>query len=316
MRWPGEDDLPMSEDNEAGYRPKVPRRSSRHAIRGVDCHVNEWGDRSDPLLLFLHGWGDCGATFQFVVDSLAHDWFVVAADWRGFGLSAESSAGAAAYWFPDYLADLDALLAIYAGNAAVRVVGHSMGANVAGLYAGVMPERVEAFVNVEGFGLQDSDPAAAPANYRRWIEAGRAGGAYSTYPSFEALAARIVKRNPRVPLDRALFVARQWAVRDEAGTVRLRADPAHKLPNAVLYRRAEAEACWSRITARVLRVCGADSTFAAAACAWPDPARAKAADRAGEPVMITGSGHMVHFEHPAKLAAVIETFLVNPSSTG
>ena len=43
----------------------------------------------------------------------------------------------------------------------------------AGLYAGVMPERVAAFVNVEGFGLPESDPDNAPAHYRRWLEKSR-----------------------------------------------------------------------------------------------------------------------------------------------
>jgi pimeloyl-ACP methyl ester carboxylesterase len=278
-------------------------------LRGVDYHVNEWGDPLDPLIILLHGWGDCGATFQFVVDALEHDWFVIAPDWRGFGLSAEGRNGTAAYWFPEYLADLDALLAIYSPDAAVSFVGHSMGANVAGLYAGVMPERVAAFVNVEGFGLPDADAAAAPANYRRWIEVGRKIEPYSTYETYEALAARIARRNPGVRPDRALFIARHWATEDVTGTVRLRADPAHKLPNAVLYRRSEAEACWSRISARVLRVCGADSEFAAAAAAWV-PGR----DWPTE--VIAGAGHMVHFEQPERLAALLESFLVNSSSTG
>lgn len=311
----GEADMPMSEEFDDACRSLVPRRPSRHVIRGVVYHVNEWGDPRDPLIVMLHGWGDCGATFQFVVDALEHDWFVVAPDWRGFGRSAEHGPGAAAYWFPDYLADLDALLAIYGTGAAVSLVGHSMGANVAGLYAGIMPERVAAFVNVEGFGLADSDPVLAPANYRRWIEAGRVLEPYSTYASYEAFAARIVKRNTAVPLDRALFIARQWGARDESGTVRLRADPAHKLPNAVLYRRREAQACWSRITARVLRVCGADSPLAGAAEVWPGPAGA-AAVRDWRTEVVAGAGHMVHFEQPERLAAVIESFLVNTSSTG
>lgn len=306
----------MSEEPDDSYRPRVPRRSSRHAVRGVDYHVNEWGDPRDPLLVLLHGWGDCGATFQFVVDALVQDWFVVAPDWRGFGLSAERRGVTAAYWFPDYLADLDALLAIYSPQAAASLVGHSMGANAAGLYAGVMPERVAAFANVEGFGLPDSDPDAAAAGYRRWIEAGKKLEPYATYASYEALAARIAKRNPAITRDRALFVARQWALSDGAGTVRLRADPAHKLPNAVLYRRREAEACWSRISARVLRVCGADSSFAAAAEAWPAPAGAAAASRDWSTATIPGAGHMVHFEQPERLAGALESFLVNSSSTG
>lgn len=283
------------------YQPKSAPRAAGQRVRGIDYHVNEWGDRRHPLLVMLHGWGDCGATFQFVVDALTRAWFVVAPDWRGFGRSFDAAQAAPAYWFPDYLADLDALLRIYSPDAPARLAGHSMGGNVAGLYAGVMPERIAAFVNIEGFGLADRDPSDAPANYRRWVEAGRDPAPWTAYDSYAALAARLQKRNPGLPPDRALFVAKQWATEDGGGTVRLRADPAHKLPNAVLYRRAEAQACWSRITAPVLRVCGADSGFRAAAGAFPGQ---------GRPVeTIAGAGHMVHFEQPGALAATIESFL-------
>ena len=36
----------------------------------------------------------------------AIDWHAIAPDWRGYGLTQWS--GADSYWFPDYLADLDA----------------------------------------------------------------------------------------------------------------------------------------------------------------------------------------------------------------
>jgi pimeloyl-ACP methyl ester carboxylesterase len=137
------------------YRARLEGRSARHRLRGVDYHVTEWGNADSPLLVFLHGWGDAGSTFQFVVDELKDDWFVIAPDWRGFG---ETRLEAESYWFPDYLADLDALLEIYSPDAPVRLMGHSMGANVASLYAGVMPERVAVVVNIEGFGLLDSKP--------------------------------------------------------------------------------------------------------------------------------------------------------------
>ena len=110
----------------------MPRRTARHRIRGVDYCINEWGDENAAQLFLLHGWGDTGSTFQFLVDELSADWMVIAPDWRGFG---ESHHRAECYWFPDYVADLDALLAIYSPDRAVRLVGHSMGANVAGLYA-------------------------------------------------------------------------------------------------------------------------------------------------------------------------------------
>ena len=141
--------------------------------------------------MYLHGWADTGSTFQFVVDTLCSEWRVVAPDWRGFG---RSSCRCTSYWFPDYLADLHALLDIYSANEPVRLIGHSMGANVGSLYAGTMPERVRAFVNVEGFGLPDSDPGNAPGRYRAWIEQSTGAPGFSEYPDLEALAARLACR--------------------------------------------------------------------------------------------------------------------------
>lgn len=288
------------------FEARVKGRSVLHRLRGVDYHVTEWGDQGGRLLVFLHGWGDAGSTFQFVVDELKQDWFVVAPDWRGFG---ESRLETNSYWFPDYLADLDAILQIYSPNAAVRLLGHSMGANVASLYAGVMPERVTALVNVEGFGLPDSDPADAPVRYRKWIEAGRSAPPTSIYDSFEALVPRILRLSPGLSRDRALFVAGKWAKAEPDGRVRINADPVHKLPNAVLYRRREAVACWRRVTAPVLIVVGEDSEHGR------DLESRTSADADSRPVSnavtvsIPGAGHMIHFDQPGSLAASIEAFV-------
>ena len=287
------------------YTARVTCRSSRHDIRGVEYHVSEWGDRGNPLLVLLHGWGDCGRSFQFLVDELEGEWFVIAPDWRGFG---KTGSRANSYWFPDYVADLDVLLAQYQPQEPVNLLGHSMGANVIGLYAGIMPERVAAFVNVEGFGLKDSDPQDAPANYRRWIEKSRVMPKYASYKSVEELAQRIRKRNPSVSSDKAIFVAKQWSETAQDGTVTLRADPAHKLPNAVQYRRAEALACWSKITAPVLQVVGEDTDFTVAAKSWIETAAGAAPPNGAETIVIPDAGHMVHFEQPGRLAAVIEAF--------
>lgn len=290
--------------DESTYEPRVAVRASSHRIRGVDYHVNEWGDVGQPLIVFLHGWGDAGATIQFVVDELSRDWHVIAPDWRGFG---RTNCHASSYWFPDYLADLDCLLAEYSPSDPVRLVGHSMGANVGGLFAGVMPERVCAFVNVEGFGLADSDPGDAPERYREWLEQGRAVPAFASFEDFDKLARHVQRRSPHMTLPQARFVAEAWAIAGEDG-LQLRADPAHKLPNAVLYRRAEAEACWRKVVAPVLLVAGAESNILEMAgdvlrennqaLPFPD-CRA---------LVIDDAGHMLHFEAPQALAAAIEEF--------
>jgi pimeloyl-ACP methyl ester carboxylesterase len=271
----------------------------------VNYSVNEWGSANNPTLFLLHGWGDAGGSFQFLVDELKHDWFVVAPDWRGFGNSHFRTEG---YWFPDYVADLDELVNIYSADSPAQLLGHSMGANVAGLYAGIMPERVATLVNVEGFGLADSKPENAPAHYRRWIEASREKRGYAIYQSYEELVPKILQRSPRMAADKAMFVARTWACATVRG-IELRADPAHKLPNAVQYRRAEALACRAAITARVLVVTGEESDFHAAAKSWLDPEHGNHAYPAAESVLIPGTGHMVHFEQPGRLATAIESFL-------
>ena len=286
------------------YQPQTPRQIRRHLIRGVNYEVSEWGDDSNPLLLYLHGWGDCGSTFQFVVDQLQDDWFVVAPDWRGFG---GSGTEAEAFWFPDYLADLDRLLAIYSPDAPVRMVGHSMGANIGGLFAGAMPERVAAFINIEGFGLTDSDPADAPKRYRHWIEVSRTPPLFSSYENFSGLAQRVHKRSPRAEEALCEFVARAWA-EERDGRVHLRANSRHKLPNAVLYRRGESEACWAQVSAPVLLVAGGESEFAKPA----DPRLGTGIHdlpyREAILETIPDAGHMMHFEAPAALASLIEGF--------
>lgn len=288
------------------YKARIPARGNSHRVRDVDYHIHEWGDPADPLLVFLHGWGDSGATFQFVVDAMQGRWHVIAPDWRGFG---RSHCRASAYWFPEYLADLDDLLSKYSPSAPVRLVGHSMGGNIGGLYAGAMPERVRAFVNIEGFGLPDTRPDEAPARYRDWLQKTRDMPGFTRFGSMEALARHIRKRSPRMSAAQARFVAESWADEGPDGLT-LRADPAHKLPNAVLYRRAEAEACWRNAAAPVLLVAGADSAVLEMAGMRPPGGELLLPFPDCRTCIIDGCGHMVHFEAPGPLAAAIEDFLV------
>src|SRR5215212_5588096 len=119
------------------YQPKRVSRSEFVPIRNLRYHVRTWGEpvAGQAPLVMVHGWMDVAASYQFVVDAFAQDRYVIAPDWRGYGLTEVPHADN--YWFPDYLADLDFLLDRYAGENPVDLVGHSMGGNIAMLYAGV-----------------------------------------------------------------------------------------------------------------------------------------------------------------------------------
>ena len=124
------------------YQVLQPSRSEYVPVRTQSYHVRMWGTPrpGTPPLVLLHGWMDVSASWQFVVDALAQQRHVIAPDWRGFGLTQGPPVDT--YWLADYLGDLDFLLDHYAADTPVDLVGHSMGGNIAMLYAGVRPARI------------------------------------------------------------------------------------------------------------------------------------------------------------------------------
>lgn len=284
-----------------------PSQSHIHAIRNLRYHVRTWGEPRAPKMFLLHGWMDVSASFQFTVDCLTRDWYVVAPDWRGFGLTEWARDG---YWFPDYYADLDALLEIYEPGAPVHLVGHSMGGNVACTYAGMRPQRVAKLISMEGFGATRTTAAQAPARYAQWLDELRETPRFRSYASFDAVAERLRKNNPRLAEDKARFLAQHWAKQAAPGEIVLNSDPRHKTVNPVLNRLEEVLACWRQITAPVLWIVGAESQSPG----WradnaSQLAERKSAFRDFREVVLPDCGHMMHHDQPERLAAAIEAFL-------
>ena len=193
------------------YQPIHPLRSSTLPLRRLNYHVNHWGPEQSPLppLVLLHGWMDVGASYQFTVDALRQQRRILAPDWRGFGQT--STPQADHYVFADYLADLDMLLDHYAPGQAVDLVGHSMGGNVAMMYAGVRPERIRRLVNLEGFGMPATRPAQAPTRYAQWIDEikqlHQGEKTLNTYDDASGVPRRLMKPNPRLTQDKAYWLA-------------------------------------------------------------------------------------------------------------
>ena len=281
-------------------------------LRGHQYHCRHWGNPEAPMLFLLHGWMDVGASFQFVVDSLEGDWHVIAPDLRGFGLTTGPQADA--YWFPDYLADLDALLLHYSPDAPVNLIGHSMGGNIVALYAGIRPERIAKLVVLEGFGLATTKPAQAPGRYRKWLDELRQPPVMKSYANIGEVARRLQKTNPRLADERAAFLAQHWSAENAQGDWLILGDPAHKLSSPILYRVEEVMACWEAISAPVLWIEAADTEV------WDwiggrEGGRAEADRRLTfmkqvRRVVIPNAGHMLHHDQPEELARLTERFLL------
>ena len=276
-------------------------------IRGLKSHVRLWGPADAPKLFLLHGWMDCSASFQFLVDALKRDWRVIAPDWRGFGQSEWINKP---YWFPDYLADLERLLDHYSPGEAVRLVGHSMGGNVVGLYAGVRPARVAKLAILEGFGLHPTEPAQAPGRYARWLDQDKAGATLRDYADLGEFAARLMRDNPRLTREKADFLAANFSQRRPDGRFGYAADPWHRVVNPVLYRIEEAKACWQAVTAPVLWVVARDSHLCKEFTEREEDYKARLASfRDLREAVLEDSGHMLHHDQPQRLAALLEQFV-------
>ncbi|MEZ5653859.1 MAG: alpha/beta hydrolase [Burkholderiaceae bacterium] len=288
----------------------VPRRAGECrslVVRGLRLHLRHWPGDGRRRVVMLHGWADVGASFQFVVDALPAHWDVYAPDWRGFGAS--EPGGTDCYWFYDYLADLDQLLEQLFGDAPVDLVGHSMGGNVACLYAGARPTRVARLVNLEGLGLPATDPAQAPARLAEWLDELRAPPQASLSDDLPAVAARLMRNNPRLRPGRAAFLARHWSAPTDDGRFRVLLDPAHKISNPYLYRADEVRACWAAITAPTLWVMCEHQGKKQGFVQSEEYAHRLSVIRDLHRAVVADAGHMVHHDQPEAVADLIESFL-------
>ncbi|MEJ2803884.1 alpha/beta hydrolase [Comamonadaceae bacterium PP-2] len=315
------------------YRPLRPAGTLDVPIRHGRYRLHVWeaaeaddepappapsGEQEQPLLLLLHGWMDVGASYQFMVDALPEAFMqgrrIVAPDWRGFGHSALPAADHVV--FADYLADLDALIDTLSPHRPVDLVGHSMGGNVAMLYAGVRPERVRRLVNLEGFGLPASTADQAPGRYAQWLDEIRdlhqGSLALRGYADAGAVARRLVRTNPRLDPAKADWLAQQWAEPRADGQWHLLAQAAHKVVSAQLYRADEVAAVWRAIRAPVLVVEASDNAMAGL---WQgrytrDDFHARLQAVAHARIERLGpAGHNVHHDQPEALAALMYGFL-------
>jgi len=136
-------------------------------VRGMNFAAKCWHDPANPPLLALHGWLDNAGSFDLLAPLLSN-YHVIALDFAGHGLSAHRPPGTR-YHTLDHIDDVYAIVQ-QLGSEKITLMGHSMGAGVATLFAGTFPERIAKLVLIEGFGTFAGDALEAPALLRRAVE--------------------------------------------------------------------------------------------------------------------------------------------------
>jgi pimeloyl-ACP methyl ester carboxylesterase len=285
----------------------VRRSSGIWKVNGLDLCVHRFRDDdarpTGVTLLLLHGFLDAGSTWDLVAEPLARAGYdVVAPDLRGFGQSARVGAGGY-YHFPDYIADVAALVDALAPER-LGVVGHSMGGAVAVYYAGACPDRVERLALLEGMGPPANRPDIAVTRMETWLR--QMKGLDRTPRRLSSMAdaiARLVAHHPHVSREVLVTRARLLTREEPDGGLAWAYDPMHRTTSPMVFQAEAFMAFLERIACPTLVVSGGPS-------GWHPPDEAERAARLAraEHFELPDAGHMMHWSAAAKLAERLDEF--------
>uniref|UniRef100_A0AC11AT40 Serine hydrolase like 2 n=1 Tax=Ovis aries TaxID=9940 RepID=A0AC11AT40_SHEEP len=115
-----------------------------------------WGSHQAAPVLCLHGWLDNANSFDRLIPLLPKDFYYVAMDFGGHGLSSHYSPGFP-YYHQNFVSEVRRVAAALKWNR-FSILGHSFGGTVGGMFSCIFPEMVDKLV------LLDSSPLALDTN--------------------------------------------------------------------------------------------------------------------------------------------------------
>lgn len=278
------------------------------SLRGRSAGLLCWGGGADglpargqPRALLVHGFLDQAATWHAVGARLAAAGLcALAPDHRGHGQSDPNPPGHH-YAFPEYVADLDALVAALPPGP-LTLVGHSMGGTIAALWASLRPAQVQALVLVDGLGpptLSDDDAFDA---YQTFLDdQASPPPEVKRLPDAAAVQARLARLMPSLDADTLALCAARGARPHPDGGWAWTQDPMHRTRSAVAFDQRRFLVHLSRLRCPTTLVFGATGWYLEAV---PVGRRVEAISvLAGRHDL--ACGHNVHVERPGELAAVV-----------
>lgn len=261
-----------------------------------------------PIVLALHGWLDNANSFT---PMMAHnsDIHLIALDFPGHGHSAHRGADAL-YNLLDYVYDIYALIKENEWGK-IHLVGHSMGAIIASVFAGTFPELVGKLVLIEAMGAISSKPEETCSQLRASIVMRhKTAIKLSSNRRYESIEQAVIARMTVSDFDESiaqLLVSRS-IVEDDSG-FKWRSDPRLKQLSAIKMSEPQAMDLLSGITHDTLLILG-DSGYKSLREQLDERMRAVKSLTLS---MIRG-GHHVHMEQPLKTWQLISQHIASAKS--
>jgi len=194
------------------------RRESYVELSGLSICVCEWGSGDGPTILCLHGLLDQGMVWDGVAQLLVKKGFsVIAPDFRGHGKSQHSPLESP-YQLLDFVTDMDALIR-HLDRRIVAMVGHSMGAVVAGLLVAARPMLAEKLIFVEPPAIRPEQRKDGPQFFRAYLDYVATVPVHPVFPDFSAASERLRKIIPSLTSEESDRLASRITVNVENGVV-------------------------------------------------------------------------------------------------
>lgn len=261
-------------------------------------------------MLAIHGWMDNAGTFNYLAP-LLRGHAIHALDLPGHGLSDPRPDGVR-YHNADFLDDIYAAMQHIAPNdGPLILLGHSLGAGLLMLIAGIFPERVKALIIIDGLGPISADPANYALDTRAALE-NLATYSASRKP-ISSLAQAVAARRHGVAgmlSERASSALCERALMETAdGELSWRTDKRLRLNSLMRFSEAQVLSCIQAITAPCLLIVGDAGLPNTLGKNHPRYAQRLAHFQQLQQVSLSG-GHHLHLDDcPEQVAEAIVQFL-------
>lgn len=263
-----------------------------------------YGNADYPPILSLHGWLDNAASFEPLSGFLT-DYYLIALEFAGHGLSDHRPPGTK-YHLIDYVADVAHAVRSLALDR-FYLVGHSLGAGVAILYAAAYPDVVEKLILIDGVGPLTESPDKAIDRVRHSIDAGlihamETRSNSKLYKTWQHLIEARTKASP-LSLHSAELLVRRSA-KEQSGGIKLRSDRRLRHPSPLYFTEETVMHFIKGIKCPTLALLAEEG-----AVVRRNQTRNRLSAFENLEVLECKGGHHAHMDEPERIAKAIDKFI-------
>lgn len=137
-------------------------------VQGLSISCKSWGNPENPPIVALHGWLDNANSFDQLAYILQNKFYFIAVDLPGHGHSSHLPTSSNYHFIDGVFTVVQIINALQLDK--VHLLGHSMGACLGSLVAGVAPERLLSLSLIEGLGPFSSPAKTACKQLSAYLE--------------------------------------------------------------------------------------------------------------------------------------------------